>query len=539
MDETAAGPTTNTLTKFWSRRKQFRGTFNQWLWTSPGEDPRLLSSIARAIVRVVVIAITECDKSRITLRASSLTFTVVLSIVPTLALGTAVLKGLGAGDQMRSAAYKFINQIEKTSTVFSTSTPEDIDYGIRPQPGQSTSNISPPDEILDQGEVTAEASLAPDSTLTGHLHRAVDTIFDYVERTDFATLGAFGIFGMVIAVLSVIGNIERSMNAIWKAESNRPFGRKLIDYLALMILLPVTVNLTLATEATIQSPALLQYIEHILPGLWLQNLLLNLLPIMIILATFTLLYRFLPNTRVRMIPAFLGGISGGLGWFVIQVMYIKLQLGVARYNAIYGSFATVPLFLFWIYMGWLVFLVGAEIAFACQVWRQYLPNNAELTPLRRLAMSFETLNAILEAFGHRQSMNQRTLAKKLHSQEGHIKKVLHDLELHGLIRRLNEAEEEDYLPAAPAGELKCDDLVRMVFYGDDPAAADHQLSQAVLTAAVNAAKGEEFLFAGSCRPCTLLTTDKKEDKRKNNEQNGKDSEEKSLRSKVEPRTAAP
>ncbi len=115
-----------------------------------------------------------------------------------------------------------------------------------------------------------------------------------MERTNFATLGAFGVAGLVFTVLSLLGNIETSMNAIWQANSGRPFGRKMIDYLSLMVLLPVTVNLTLATGTILQSPKLFAHIQQVIPILWLQSLLLTLLPIFIVVCTFTLLYDFFP-----------------------------------------------------------------------------------------------------------------------------------------------------------------------------------------------------------------------------------------------------
>ncbi|MEJ2690618.1 MAG: YihY/virulence factor BrkB family protein [Deltaproteobacteria bacterium] len=285
---------------------------NHWVWSRPKRKTSKPTRLLWVLTRILFIVVGESKKDRLTLRASSLTFTVVLSLVPTLALGTAVLKGLGAGDQMKEAAYRIIDQMEQGGGKISA-------------PPLSSSEGTP---LSATGEPSPTEGGA---TLASHLKKATDTIFSYVEKTNFATLGAFGVAGLVFTVLSVLGSIETSMNAIWQADSGRPFGRKLIDYLSLMVLLPVTVNLTLATGTILQSPKLFAHIQKVIPIFWLQSLLLTLLPIIIVVCTFTILYRFLPNTRVSLFPALAGGLAGGAGWFILQAVYIKLQIGVARY----------------------------------------------------------------------------------------------------------------------------------------------------------------------------------------------------------------
>jgi membrane protein len=227
-----------------------------------------------------------------------------------LALGTAVLKGLGAGDQMREAAYKFIDQFE---------------LSVAKESGGQINSAAGPVLALKPDTDMATAAKPAQKGLTVHLRKAVDQIFDYVDRTNFATLGAFGILGLVIAAIFVLSSIEQAMNAIWQTESSRPIGRKIMDYLALMILLPVSINTVMATMATLQSQALLVRLQGMLPGTWMGPLLLNMVPIALLVATFTILYRFLPNTKVNISSALIGGVCGGIGWLLIQVIYIKLH----------------------------------------------------------------------------------------------------------------------------------------------------------------------------------------------------------------------
>jgi membrane protein len=466
-----------------------------WVWAPPEPDaPRFgVLNAVKAILRIHYIVIREIQRDRITLRASALTFTIILSLVPVLALGTAVLKGLGAGGQMREVAYRFIDQLEEGPSL-STVAPDDENNTV------SEPSTVPPDTGQPAAGQKTGAKPA-DNSLTSHLRRAVDQIFDYVNRTNFAALGAFGIAGLVLAVLSVLGSIEQAMNTIWQTDSGRPFGRKLMDYLALMILLPITINLALATETTLNSPKLLAHFHSFLPIVWLGHLLLSLLPMLLVIATFTILYRFIPNTNVKFFPALLGGLFGGIGWLVAQMVYIKLQIGVARYNAIYGSFATLPLVLLWIYIGWVVFLAGAEMAFAAQVWRRYNWQEPVMTPIVRLTIAFEIIGTALTDFHHRKTTDPTTLARKLRQPMYLVNKVIQDLLAGGMIRRV-EGEENLYVPAATEEEIKPAEVVELIFGREVPLLSSSALATDVLDAARKSLAGRKILAAGVQAPLT-------------------------------------
>lgn len=458
-------------------------SLTKWVWQPTSPDELKWRQLLRAILRIHYIVVRESKRDRINLRASALTFTVVLSLVPMLALGTAVLKGLGAGDQMRQAAYRFVEQLEEPVTLpDSAATP----------PSPDRENANPP-----AGQPISEPAVAPGTAsgnLTGHLRKAVDQIFDYVDRTDFAALGAFGILGLVIAAISVLGSIEQAMNTIWQVDSNRPLGRKVIDYLALMILLPITVNLGLATEATLQSPVMLVHFHNFLPAIWLGKFLLNMLPLLAVLATFTILYRFLPNTNVGLLPALAGGVFGGLSWLLVQIVYVKLQIGVARYNAIYGSFATLPLFLIWIYVAWVVFLAGAETAFAVQVRRIYQWRELLLTPVNRLALAFEIMENVLADFRLGAVTSRAILGQRLNQPDQAIAGIADDLVTAGKLRRVID-NGIGFVPAAPEEEIKPAEFVDLIFGPEDTSIKQCSLARTAMAAARSALTGKKI----SCR----------------------------------------
>jgi len=450
-----------------------------WIWSDPEPDEQKWLTLIRIIIRINLIVFREFQHDFITLRASALTFTVVLSLVPMLALGTAVLKGLGAGDQMREVAYKFIDQLD-----LSVNPVKENEEQITPAGG--------PVPVQKTGRDTAKAPDPAPNSLIIHLRRAVDQVFDYVDRTNFATLGAFGILGVMIASIFVLGSIEQAMNAIWQAERSRPIGRKVMDYLALMILLPISINTVMAAMATLQSQALLVRLQGILPGTWIASFLLNLVPLILLIATFIILYRFLPNTKVKFFPAFVGGVCGGIGWLLIQVIYIKLQIGVSRYNAIYGSFATLPLFLIWMHVCWVVFLSGAEMAFAVQVWRSYLWKDAMLNPSIRLALAFDIMETTLADFHERRVTDRTSLARRLNQPDSYIVSVLESLFSRGLLRRV-DGEKDRFVPAAPAEEIDSAEIVDLIYGTEVPSSPGGLMAKKGLKAARSALAEERMI----------------------------------------------
>jgi membrane protein len=252
--------------------------------------------------------------------------------------------------------------------------------------------------------------------------------------------------------------------------------------MALMILLPLSVNLALAASATLQSPALHSHIQDIVPVLWLERFFFKALPIAMLVITFSLLYQFLPNIKVEFLPALVGGLFGGIIWFLVQILYVKMQIGVARYNAIYGSFATLPLFLLWIYVAWVVFLLGAEVAFAFQARRHYQWRTYALTPAARLAMAFDIMEAALEDYKARKVTDRKSLAQLLNQTEKTVVYIINDLVNGGLLRRV-EGKLEGYVPAGPLNELKPSEIMDIILGKDLPDVKGCDLAGHALAAA--------------------------------------------------------
>lgn len=331
-----------------------------------------LRAAAHFLVRLALITASEFKNNGIALRSGALAYTVLLSLVPILAMSTAVIKGLGGGDHLRQAAYGYIETLATGSHSHS-----------------EAKSPAPPAEAAAPGS---------GANLTDHLRLAVDQLFDYVDKTNFTTLGTFGVVGILLSVILVLSAIEEAMNTIWKVANSRSLPRKIADYLTLLILFPLSINVAFAAGAFLRSPALAAKMEMLMPFSWLQTLVLKAVPVAIITLTFYVIYIFFPNTKVRTVPALVGSILATLLWFGVQDIYISLQIGVAEYNAIYGSFATLPLFLVWIFLGWMFILTGAQVAFAVQNIQTFrlLPFSAASS--LKLAAAFDIIDCVYRAF---------------------------------------------------------------------------------------------------------------------------------------------
>ncbi|WP_417911939.1 YihY/virulence factor BrkB family protein [Candidatus Electronema sp. TJ] len=432
-------------------------------------DEKRPAAVLRSLLRILLIMGHEFVGSSISLRASALTFSVVLSMVPLLAMSTAILKGLGNGDQMRIAAHRLINQL-------------DPDAAAKEEQLQ---------EQAEQLGAAAEAKEPEPPSLNRHLRNAVDSIFDYVENTNFAALGAFGIVGLLIVVITVLNAVEDAMNAIWHTRRGRSAFRKLMDYLALLVLLPISVNIALAAEAVLKSQKIMKYIDAALPSSWL---LLKLLPFLFITLSLMLMYLFFPSVKVRTGAALCGALFGAVFWFIVQRLYVMLQMGVANYNAIYGSFATVPLFLVWMQLGWMFILLGAVLAYAIQNRNHYRLPGAESTVRQRLQQAFDVLLTVYGGFARAEAVGEEELAAVCAVRnEAELSQTVELLLSGGLLHEIEQNGAAAYAPSRPAEQLDAAQVVRLVFgRGSEKDSDGGRLAEQVVQMAEEAIAPEAF-----------------------------------------------
>ena len=265
-------------------------------------------------LRIIILALREFAEDKCQLRASALTFYSLLSIVPVVAMAFGIAKGFG-----------FEKVLEK----------------------QLLNKVSGQEQVFTQ-------------------------VFDFaktlLENTKGGLVAGIGVVVLFWTVIKVLTNIERSFNDIWGIKKTRPLGRKFSDYLSVMVICPILLIVSSSITVFITTQTTMIIDKFVVLGVVAPFIffVLKILPYGMIAILFTFIYIFMPNTKVNFKSALIGGVIGGVLYVLSQWAYITFQVGAGKFNAIYGSFAALPLFLIWLQLSWLIVLFGAEISFAHQ-----------------------------------------------------------------------------------------------------------------------------------------------------------------------------
>lgn len=443
----------------------------QWAF-APVPTQNQATAWGRIWVRIFLIMYQEFFRTHLAIRASALTFSIILSLIPILALSTSILKGLGSDQQLKLAAIRIIEQLEPPPPA-----EEQLSSGL----DRAGDESAPP-------EVTTPAAPRNQAARTAYLHNAVDLIFRYVNHTNFAALGIVGVVGLIAVVILVLSTVEDAMNAIWHTHRGRSFFRKVMDYLALLILLPLSLNIALAAEAILASKKIMTQVSVIVPTAWVAAFFINFIPFVFIVITLMIMYLFFPQVKVKTGAAMIGALFASLFWFLFQKIYIALQVGVASYNAIYGSFASVPLFLIWLQIGWTFILLGASLAHAIQHHRQYNPLTTTLSPQRRLQLAFDILQIVYDRFANRRPTPISLLDEQFSTTRSSDLKAITALLTSGglLIASESVSQEETLLPVTSADQLRASEVVQLVLGNETLITPGGQLATEAIEAAVKA-----------------------------------------------------
>lgn len=390
--------------------------------------PRSLGFLTRT-ARVVLIAVRGFFRDRCLQQAAALTYSTILSLPFVLAFAFAAAKGFNLYTTLKERA------------------------------------IEP---FLDStfGERSTGAAQ--------ELRAAIDQIFSYVEKSDLSAMGGIALAVVFYSVLKLLGAIEGSLNDIWGVKRARTLLRRVSDYLAIVVIAPIFLLSATALTAFVkgteiagtgeggaQVEAPVQVVaEGALPVE--QDVGIRILPLLAVWLGFSFVYKTLPNTRVSIGAATLGGIVAGSIWQAVQILHLEGQIELGRYNAIYSSFAAFPMLLLWIYLSWSVFLVGAELAFAHQ-------NEAAFTSMARTGkvdQRFEERIAprlagrVAHAFlVGRPAPTVGELAGELGVAPRTVLSVLESLCHANLLARTNVGLDEGYLPARDPDTITVLDLL--------------------------------------------------------------------------------
>jgi len=293
--------------------RNIAGFLSGGIWQIRLEDlPRRKSFFIKQL-RVVVLTMRGFDQDKCFLRASALTLYTLLSIVPVVAMAFGVAKGFGMEQLLEAQLLeKFVGQ----------------------------------EEVIT---------------------RVVGFARTLLENTRGGVVAGVGVGVLLYSVIKVMGNIERTFNEIWEIKKGRPLRRKITDFSIILIApILIVVSGSITIFITSQAVTLTEQVAWIGAFSSVIFFVLKMVPYLLIWLLFTFVYIFVPNTKVTFKSALMAGIFAGTSYQLLQWVYITFQVGIAQYNAIYGSFAALPLFLIWLQLSWLVLLLGAEFSFASQ-----------------------------------------------------------------------------------------------------------------------------------------------------------------------------
>ncbi|MGH7770696.1 MAG: YihY/virulence factor BrkB family protein [Candidatus Binatia bacterium] len=388
--------------------KEVKSFFDEDLWRLELEG---LSRIHRYLyrhLRILYLVIKGFIDNRCLLLASALTYTTLLSLVPLLALMFSILKGLGVQNRLEPIL------LEK---------------------------------------------------LSGGSEEVVIQIIGYIEKTNVRTLGGLGLVGLIATAISVIGNIELSLNRIWGVQKARSLGRKFSDYLSVLLTCPILLVAAMGLTSSIQSATVVRGILQ-LPGASHLVLFLAILsPYFLIWIALTFVYSYLPNTTVPLRSAIFGGVIAGTLWQLAQWGYVHFQIGVAKYNAIYGVFAQFPIFLVWLYLGWTIVLLGAVISFAHQNIRTYEKDvgGAAFHYSFREELGLKLLLLIARNFySETEPWTAERLSSKLDVPIRLVNEILYQHCHAGILMPASKDGEEVYLLAKAPESLRMDYLIETI-----------------------------------------------------------------------------
>ena len=297
------------IEQYWEALKLFLWN-SVWAVNLASLPPARASAVR--IARVCHTLVREFVDGELNQRAASLVFTTLLSLVPLLAVSFSVLKAFGVHNEYEQVLIGFLAPLGEKGVELST------------------------------------------------------RIIAFVDNVNGRVLGGVGLTLLMLTVLSLVHKIERSFNYIWRVERARGFIERFSGYLSALLVGPVLIFTALGLTASIMSTSLMQSVIAIEPLGAIIKWLVSMIPYMLVIIAFTLVYIFIPNTRVKVRAALVGAAIAGVLWQSAGWSFASFVANSPRYAAIYSSFAVAFLFMIWLYVAWLILLVGATVAFFIQ-----------------------------------------------------------------------------------------------------------------------------------------------------------------------------
>ena len=373
---------------------QLKNKLHDVLWEVELEQLPRWQCIVIKFLRIFQAVIRDLSDGLPTLRAMSLVYTTLLSMVPLLAVGFSILKGFGLHNQIEPLLLTMLNPL---------------------------------------GEQGA---------------RIATKIINFVDNIDVGLLGAMGVVLLFYTVITLIHKIERAFNHTWHITEYRALAQRISDYLSVIMIGPILVFSAIAITAAITSSTVINTLSDIEPFGFLFKTAGLLLPYILVIAAFTVIYILVPNTRVKFRSALIGAFIAGALWEGTGWMFATFVANSTNYTVVYSSFAILVIFMIWIYLSWLILLIGAAISYYHQ-HPDKIPTEQNLSSLSNRMKEKIALLAMYHIgknfHENKTPWSSSELSDVLNISSEALSDVLHTLECDKLITR-HQDRDVSYLP---------------------------------------------------------------------------------------------
>jgi membrane protein len=390
--------------------KKLKEAFAREVWYQDVHGMNRSRRIIVFWVRVSHVLTQDIINGELNLRAMSLVYTSILSLVPLLAFAFAVLKGFGVQNKMQPMLLN----------MFAPMGPKGAD-------------------------------------IAGH-------IIDFVDNIKAGVLGTVGLLLLLFTVISLVRKVESAFNFVWRVREPRSFAEGFGHYLSVIMVGPLLMVAAIGLTATISSPTAVAHIIGYAPIGVLLVAAAKLIPFILVIAAFTFFYIFVPHTYVQFRAALIGGIAAGLAYETADWIFATLVVTSTRLTAIYSGFAILIMFMIWLYVSWLIVLLGSQVAFYVQ--------NPELVRhgLRRNEVGGRTMERVAlhvmyligRAYHEKHTpWSREQLSRRLHLPTDIVLDVLDRLRQRGLIMLVN-GRIRRYMPATDMANVTIKDVILAV-----------------------------------------------------------------------------
>ena len=385
-----------------------RERFEQLVWSDMLYEYGIPGRILANVLRYTVALVRDTSAGGLMMRSMSLVYTTLLSVVPLLAFSFSVLKGFGVHNQLEPVLYTMLEPLGAQGA-----------------------------------EITRQ-------------------VIDLVDNVEGGVLGGISFAFFIYTAISMVQKIEESFNYVWHVAKRQNFARRMVEYLVVLLIGPVIIFVALGMIASLGSNAMVQFFlsfDFLGPIVVVTS---KLTPYLLVTGVFTFLYMYMPNTRVRFRSALIGGLAAGFAWASISVIFATFVVYSSRTLLIYSGFAIAITTLIWLYMNWLILLIGSQLAFYHQnpAYLRIGRREPRLSNSMREHLALNIMFLIGRAFRNGDSSETiRTLAHHMRIPSVTLTPIIDGLESKKL---LTLTETEELVPAREMSRIKLTDILAVV-----------------------------------------------------------------------------